>query len=408
MRACAGRSSRARPSGRAWVRVGGPAATLDGLKGLVEASIVQSVAGDYRLLEVVREYAQALPSADGEGRALHASYFLGLAEAAEPELVGADQGAWLELLERSHDDLRTALDSFTARAEAMLGLRLATELGRFWYIRGYLSEGLERLQQAVEQASEAHPDQIAHALRSASALAVLRGHYPQSRALDLYRELGDDAGIVRSLSNLGAILHGLGELGPAATTLEECIAAAESLGEPRLIGLARNNRGDVALSQGELEVARDQFQQSLALLRQANDVANVARSLYNLGAVALQQGRLEAARELLGEALDLSDSVEDKEEVAWCLIALAGVAATAGRLREATVVLGFARTLLDRIGATIKPFEQHLYDVTFERIAAVVEQAELDELLGAGSRMPTIDAIALARSIGTWTRSERR
>jgi predicted ATPase len=403
---------RRRFTGSAGLRVGGPAATLDELKGLVESSIVQSSGGDYRLLEVVREYAQALPSADSEGRALHASYFLGLAEEAEPELIGADQGAWLELLETSHDDLRAALDWFKARGEALLGLRLATALGRFWYIRGYLSEGLEQLQHAVEQAAGANPDLIAHALRSASALAVLRGDYPQSRALveralDLYRGLGDDAGVVRSLSNLGAILHGLGELEPAAATLDECIAAAESLGEPRLIALARNNRGDVALSQGELEIAREQFEQSLVLLRQANDVANVARSLYNLGAVAFEQGRFDAARELLGEALDLSYGVDDKEDVAWCLIALAGVAAMAGRLREATVVLGFARALLDRIGATIKPFEKRLYDATFERLAAVFDQSELDELLGTGSRMPDVDAVALARSIGTWHRPAR-
>ena len=185
-------------------------------------------------------------------------------------------------------------------------------------------------------------------------------------ALALYREVGDDTGVVRSLSNLGAILLGLGELERAAETLDECIEAAEALGEARLIALARNNRGDVALSQGQLEIAADQFEQSLALLREADDVANVARSLYNLGAVEIERGRIELAQPLLLEALELSAGVNDKEDMAWCLIALAAVGAQAGKAEDATIVLGFADAFLDRIGAAIKPAEQLLYDRTLD------------------------------------------
>jgi predicted ATPase/DNA-binding SARP family transcriptional activator len=385
--------------------VGGPTATIDALERLVESSIVQSAGGEFSLLEVVREYAQALASADREGHQLHASCFLELAETAVPELVGADQGEWLETLEASHDDLRAALDWFATSGDAKLELRLATALGRFWYIRGYLREGLERLRRSIEGARGAYPELTANALRAASALAVLRGDYQEARdlvegALELYRGLADSAGIVRSLSNLGAILHGLGELEAAARTLDECILAAESLAEPRLIALARNNRGDVALSQREFEIARGEFERSLALLREANDVANVARSLYNLGVVALEQQRLHAARELLVEALELSDGVDDKEDIAWSLIALASVGATSERMHDAALVLGFARALLGRINAISKPFERHLHDQTFERLAAAHSRAELEELLASGAHMPDAEGIALGRSLG--------
>ena len=199
--------------------------------------------------------------------------------------------------------------------------------------------------------------------RTSLGLAVLKGDYP--RAQDARRaragavpRVGDDTGVVRALSNLGAILLGLGELESAADTLDECIDAAESLGDSRLIALARNNRGDVALSRGELEVAADQFQQSLVLLREADDVANVARALYNLGAVEIERDRLDLAQPLLVEALTLSTSVDDKEDIAWCLLALAAVGARAGRAEDATTVLGFADAFLGRIGAAIKPAEQ--------------------------------------------------
>ncbi len=396
---------RRRFTASAALEIGAPTAAPGTLDELVESSIVQSYGGELGLLEVVREYAQSLPSADRQGHELHASYFLTLAETAAPELAGAAQGEWLAVLEASHDDLRAALEWLGRSGAAGHELRLAYALARFWYIRGYLSEGLEHLQRAVERAGGADPRLTADALRSASALAVLRGQYGPARdlverALELYRALDDGPGIVRSLSNLGAILHGLGELELAAATLDTCVAAAEALGEPRLIALARNNRGDVALSQGDLEVAREEFELSLALLREANDIANVARSLYNLGAVALEQRRVEAACELLVEALDLSGGVDDKEDVVWCVIALAAVAATRGETREAAVVLGFARASLERIHATVKPFERRLFDATFDRLAGALDRVELDELLATGSGLPDSDAIAAARSIG--------
>jgi tetratricopeptide (TPR) repeat protein len=283
-------------------------------------------------------------------------------------------------------------------------LRLAAALGRFWYIRGYLSEGLERLALAVEGAPDANPALVAKALRTASALAVLQGDYPRARALAeralaLYREVGDDSGVVRSLSNLGAILLGLGELDLAAETLDECIEAAEALGEARVVALARNNRGDVALSQGQLEIAADQFEQSLALLREADDVANVARSLYNLGAVEIERGRIELAHPLLLEALELSAGVNDKEDMAWCLIALAAVGARGGKAEDATVVLGFADAFLERIGAAIKPAEQLLYDRTLTRLRTALEGPEFDALLAAGRVLADADALALAGSL---------
>ena len=196
----------------------------DALDELIAASLVRRSGSRYGLLEVVREYGLGLPSADPDGHDLHAAYVATLAEQAEPELSGPEQGAWLERLEAAHDDLRAALDWLAERGEAVLRLRLAASLGRFWYIRGHLTEGLDRLADAVDGAAGADPALIAKALRTASALAVLQGDYPRARALaeralELYRELGDATGIVRSLSNLGAILLGLGELERAAETL---------------------------------------------------------------------------------------------------------------------------------------------------------------------------------------------
>ncbi len=389
----------------AMLAVGGPKATVEQLEALVSASIVQSAGGRHGLLEVVREYAEELPSADTQGRSLHARHFVRVAEAAEGELAGADQADSLERLEADHGNFRAALDWLAQQNEAELELRLAAALGRFWYMRGYLSEGLARLQHAVGGAAGEDDATLAKALRASSALALLRGDYPLARtaadrALALYRQAGDEVGVARCLSNLGAILHALGELAAAAETLDESIRACESIGDDRLLALARNNRGDVAFSLGDLETAHDQFAASLTLLRAAGDTANIARALYNLGALAVEQRRDADAGALLREALELSDRLDDLEDLAWCLIALAAVASRAGASPEAGTMLGFTTALLERIGATMKRNEEHLFQRTRDQLREALGEAEFEDALAAGARLRRLDAVELGMTIG--------
>ena len=104
------------------------------------------------MLETIREYAteRLIESDEYEPlRHAHAHYFLALAEQAEPELTGPQQADWLERLEGEHDNLRAALGWAREQNAAETALRLAGALWRFWYTRGYLSEGRRWLDQAL-------------------------------------------------------------------------------------------------------------------------------------------------------------------------------------------------------------------------------------------------------------------
>jgi predicted ATPase len=93
----------------------------------------------YRMLEPVRQYAQELLEESGETeetRQRHASFFLVLAERAEPELHGPDQVEWLERLEKENDNLRAAIDWALSGGDAEISARISWAIYQFWWQRG--------------------------------------------------------------------------------------------------------------------------------------------------------------------------------------------------------------------------------------------------------------------------------
>src|SRR5262245_42816172 len=105
------------------------------------------------MLETIREFGLEQLAANGESGATdgrHAAWCLALAERAAPELYGRrDQIRSLALLERERANLRAAFAWLIETGETESGLRLAMALVRFFYIRGYLSEGRDWLETAL-------------------------------------------------------------------------------------------------------------------------------------------------------------------------------------------------------------------------------------------------------------------
>src|SRR5829696_699880 len=130
---------------------------LDVLSGLVDKSLVvarerQESGVRYRMLEPIRQYAREKLEEGGEGeeaRRRHATFFLALAEEAEPRLRGPEDVEWLERLETEHDNMRAALSWALERGEVELRLRLAGALGWFWEAHGHYSEGRRWLEEAL-------------------------------------------------------------------------------------------------------------------------------------------------------------------------------------------------------------------------------------------------------------------
>ena len=119
--------------------------------------------------------------------------------APRTDCAGSEQEQWLARLEQEHDNLRAALGwAEREQTDLAVGLRLGAALSRFWYVRGYYSEGRAALAEVLAWpgGNAAHLWALrARALQAAGDLARAQGDYPAARVLSdeslaLYRAQG--------------------------------------------------------------------------------------------------------------------------------------------------------------------------------------------------------------------------
>ena len=255
---------------------------LDGLTSLSDKSLLAQ-AGDsadprVTMLETLREYARERLAASGEiteTRRAHAMYFMEQAEASLSAFK-THEAAWLQRWEREHDNVRAALSWAHECGETEMGLRLAAIVWRFWYVRGYLSEGRTWFDSLLEAHGVVAPTIRANALRGASALASQHGDLGRAetwgqQALALYREMGESLGIADILNLLGNVAREGSQLDRAADLYEESRALYQAFGDTIGVAAVLNNLGTMARYQGALGRAATLHEESLALRRAAGD-----------------------------------------------------------------------------------------------------------------------------------------
>jgi predicted ATPase/class 3 adenylate cyclase len=180
--------------------------TLDLLDGLVARSLVQTERPDegatrYRLLETIREYAQAKLLEAGEAEAARHRHLVDTTERME-----AEHGAIFLVtpaVDELQDDVLVALDRADAAGEHDLLTRLAGASGDLFRARGMLGPGRAWLRRALDVAPEAQRGALHVALagvemirtsygamlRHARAARPLLADDPALEALALFYEL---------------------------------------------------------------------------------------------------------------------------------------------------------------------------------------------------------------------------
>jgi predicted ATPase len=306
---------------------------LDGVAALVDQSLLQQeeqADGEprFRMLETLREYGLECLAASGEEQQIrerHAQSFLALAETAERELARADQRLWLDRLDGEHDNLRTALTWYTEQGVGEAGLRLGGALSRFWWVRGHLAEGRERLARLLAlPGAEAGTAERAKALNGAGILAHYQSDDRSARSLleeslAIGRELGDRAMIAACLNDLGNVAQEQGDAEAARALYEESLSLRRELDDSGGIASCLSHLGNLSLGQGDHETAQALLQESLAIGRKVGDRVGIAFTLSNLGIIALDRGEYGTARSLFEESLSIRRELGDRREIAWSL-----------------------------------------------------------------------------------------
>jgi predicted ATPase len=424
---------------------------LEGLASLVDRSLLrhtEGVDGEPRfwMLETIREYGLERLAESGEAaeiRRQHARFFL---KAAEEQW----EHAWRET---EHDNVRATLAWAVENQETETGLRLARALGEFWAMRGYLTEGRERLAALLSLPGASDRTALrAGALFSAGGMAWMQADYTAAHPLlkesvTLYRELGDRPRAALSLWLLGMSVQWQGDYRRARSTYEECLALWREAEDPGGVGIALTYLGSLTYEQGDLATARPLCEEALATLRglphppphpladaldwlgvvvnaQGDDAAAFSLfeeglavrremgdkrcsgiSLHNLGKASESRGDYESARARYEESLSLHREVGERRGIAECLEGFARVAIAQGQPERAARLFGAAAALREAIGAPLPPIDRFRY----ERLVAAARAGLTEDAFAAAwiqGRSLSLEE-AIAEALGGVSKEER-
>jgi non-specific serine/threonine protein kinase len=356
------------------------------------------------MLETIREYAleqlagpRGHPGEWAAIRRQHAAVFLALAEAATAALEGADQAAWLARLQQEHDNLRAAIGWAVEQGEVAIGLRFATALRLFWFMRGYLTEGRERLAQILALGAVSERDR-AQALDCAGFLARYQGDYAAAtrligESLAIWRRLEHTQGIGDSLSNLGYVMLHQGNYPAARALYEESLGLNQAAGNQQGRADCLSHLGVAAFYQGDAAAAQQLHQESLAIWRALGDVEGVAYARYNLGDVALSRADQAAAALWFKECLTASVELGWPWGIVSAVEGAAGLAATHRRPQAALQLAGFAARLRKTVAIPLSPAREQMLSRRLEPARRMLAEPACAAAWAAGEGLALEQAV---------------
>ena len=378
----------------------------DELEALVNNSLVQSRELDgelrFNLLETIREYAHDKQHASGEGEALaqaHAAFCLSLAEQAEPEMVGANQAAWLDRLELEYGNLRAALE-WCKTHDLERGLRIAGALYRFWEMHSHIIEGRLWLDTFAALSTGATLSR-AKVLNAAGAMADYMGDYAAAQAcfevaLAIFETHGDQRRVAAALNNLAMSLSFQMRFDEARHWLETGQAIKLELGDPWSIANGLDNLGRIAMFQHDYERGRQYVAEGLEKFRAIGDRTGVAISAGNLADALMHLGDFAAARDLMHESLTLLSEIGDKDGIADGLERYAILAALQAQAARAAALFGAATALRTAIGTAPAPPDKAEHDALLAKIRSALSPTEFESAWRTGEALTMSEAVGLA------------
>lgn len=260
-----------------------------------------------------------------------------------------------------------------------------------------------------------------------------------SRALRLFREVEDQAGIGDTLNNLGVVLGRLGEARQARRFHEKALSVrrgsddrasnsynnlgvvvarsqhdlakrflgeaevlAEKSGDKRGLGKTINNSAalDIAefAEESESDLICARFRHSLDLRDASADQRGNAKTTNNLGIVLALRGEYDAAELHFADAAAMAGGVEDHIGLLHMLRNWLRLVEFRGERQE---ILGSLEKRMAKLSAQIRVVDRHVLEADCEALAIEVPTARFTQpqvaLLSSGSATPATAATLATR-----------
>lgn len=251
-----------------------------------------------------------------------------------------------------HSPVLSKIES-TPQQQADEYLEAIFELGKRWPVLAVLFGTTETARYELPAAASDGERQRtitlrghAHRGRGAYAKAMTEFEYrlKQSRKAD------DQAGIARSLGNLGMVARDRGEYKEARAYLKESLEIFEDIGDRPGIATRYKDLGVVAVRRGEYETAREYLEESEALFETIADRNGIATTLGSLGLVAEELGNYEQAAKYHHRCREISEELGDRIEIGNSLHNLGVVARERGDYEEASTYLNESLQIFRELG----------------------------------------------------------
>jgi len=282
-----------------------------------------------------------------------------------------------------------------------LGLRLASALGWFWFVRGHLTEGRSWLTKILERSQAIATLTRATALNAAGWLAHYQDDYVAAQALyeqglALGRAFGDKRVSAAALRALALLMPQGPFVERAEALLDESLRLAREAGDPWLLAIVLQNVGWTASRRAANQRASAFLEDSLALSQELGDSWGSCWTLLFLGGIARAQCDYGRARALAEQSLVLFRELSDKVGSAHALWNLGHIARSLGEDAHAAAYYDAALALFREQGiafgiASVRHNQAYLaqHQADYVRAAAL-----LKESLGLARALASEDMIA--------------
>lgn len=395
----------------------------------------------WRMLEPIRQFGLAQLEEQGQVDPVKQQvldWTVAQGKRLAAQLAGPQQAAGYALLEAEFDNLRAML-AWSKGHDPAGGLRLASDLWRFWQVKGHAKEMLDWFDEVLPRAQALPPALRADASNTAGTMARTCGQYAKARrlyedsltlqgqlgnrrgeavalnnlcliardrhdhaavlqqgtaGLAIAREIGDRNLEALALMHLGTALRGLDRPADAEASFRQSLAIFQELGEKRAQGTLLNFLGNLALAQGRWPEADQCFRLGLALNLELQDFWGLGISCCNLASLQLALGDDGPALDWLQRSLAHYRRAGAWHGVESCFELLARLSRRRGDGPRAAWCWGLVARLEQDIGKLRAPAGQALREQELALLQAAMPEAAFRMAQAAGGHVSLQDAFA--------------